>query len=70
MWDFIFVCVVLGVVLTLQNPLLQPNKNQRFLSQKIYNDFSHCVIISKARIIMLSKLSTLSLGLKASLVIK
>lgn len=54
-------------------PLLQPNKNQRLLSNTkdlkcFFN--RHCVIISKARIIMLSKLSTLSLGLKASLVIK
>lgn len=42
--------------------------NKFLLFKIIFN--RHCVIISKARVIMLSKLSTLSLGLKASLVIK
>ncbi len=42
--------------------------NEFLLFKNFFN--RHCVIISKARVIMLSKLSILSLGLKASLVIK
>ncbi len=53
------------------SPNLDKQKSKAFIKHKSFKIiFNHCVIISKARIIMLSKLSTLSLGLKASLVIK
>ncbi len=48
--------------------ILLSRVNEFLLFKIIFN--RHCVIISKARVIMLSKLSILSLGLKASLVIK